>query len=50
MAKGKKSPALREAANYTHPQADMPLRPEIGTQPQFKKTKPAQKYRYDSSL
>ena len=50
MAEGKKSPATREAASYTHPQADMPLCPEIGTQPQFKKTKPVQKYRCDSSL
>ncbi len=50
MAKSKKSPPTREAANYRHPESDMPLRPEIGTQPQFKKQKPAQKYRYDSSL
>ena len=42
--------ASKEAASYTHPQADMPLRPEVGTQAQFKKHKPPQTYHYDSSL
>lgn len=36
--------------NYQHPEADTPLRPEIGTQAQFKKKKPPVTYRYDSSL
>jgi adenine-specific DNA-methyltransferase len=40
----------KEAANYTHPEADLALRPEVGTQAQFKKHKPPQTYRYDSSL
>jgi adenine-specific DNA-methyltransferase len=43
-------PPSREAATYTHPSADLPLRPEVGTQAQFKKHKPPQSYRYDSSL
>jgi len=36
MAKGKKSPAICGVANYTHSQSDMSVRPEIGTQPQFR--------------
>jgi adenine-specific DNA-methyltransferase len=35
---------------YQHPTADSPMRPEVGTQPQFKKTKLPKTYRYDSSL
>lgn len=35
---------------YTHPASDMALRPEVGTQAQFRKKKPAATYRYDSSL
>ena len=52
MAKSKngKSKAAREASTYRHPEADSPLRPEVGTQPQFKKRKPPVTYRYDSSL
>lgn len=36
--------------NYRHPTAETLLRPEIGTQPQFRKKKPPVVYRYDSSL
>jgi adenine-specific DNA-methyltransferase len=52
MAKGtKKGPlALPKAETYKNPEADSPLRPEVGTQPQFKKKKPPQRYQYDSSL
>jgi adenine-specific DNA-methyltransferase len=52
MAKSKngKLKASREASTYRHPEADSPLRPEVGTQPQFKKRKPPVTYRYDSSL
>ncbi|MDP2600121.1 MAG: site-specific DNA-methyltransferase, partial [Deltaproteobacteria bacterium] len=39
-----------EAKVYRHPTADSPLRPDVGTQPQFRKTKPPVKYRYDSSV
>ena len=38
------------AETYQHPEADLPMRPEVGTQAQFKKKKPPQTYRYDSSL
>jgi hypothetical protein len=48
--KGNNSKAPREAATYRHPEAESPLRPEVGTQPQFKKRKPPATYRYDSSL
>jgi hypothetical protein len=40
----------REAATYRHPEAESPVRPEVGTQAQFKKRKPPITYRYDSSL
>jgi adenine-specific DNA-methyltransferase len=35
---------------YRHPESDLALRPEVGTQPQFRKKKPPVTYRYDSSL
>jgi adenine-specific DNA-methyltransferase len=35
---------------YAHPEAASLLRPDVGTQAQFKKRKPPQRYRYDSSL
>lgn len=35
---------------YEHKDATVALRPDVGTQAQFKKQKPAQRYRYDSSL
>ena len=35
---------------YRHPESDLALRPEVGTQPQFRKKKPPATYRYDSSL
>ena len=38
------------AESYRHPEADSPLRPEAGTQAQFRKKKPPATYRYDSSL
>ena len=40
----------RRSKNYRHPEADALLRPDIGTQPQFRKKKPAATYRYDASL
>jgi len=39
-----------EAEFYQHPEAESLLRPDVGTQAQFRKKKPPQKYRYDSSL
>ena len=35
---------------YKHPESESLLRPDVGTQAQFRKKKPPQKYRYDSSL
>jgi len=35
---------------YEHKDATVALRPDVGTQAQFKKQKPSQRYRYDSSL
>src|SRR5437868_15215444 len=40
----------KSAKNYKHPEAESPMRPEIGTQAQFKKKLPPKKYRYDDSL
>jgi adenine-specific DNA-methyltransferase len=40
----------RVAENYRHYEATSPMRPEIGTQPQFRKKKSPTTYRYDSSL
>lgn len=53
MAKrGKRTgrPAVPQAETYRHPEAASLLRPEVGTQAQFRKKKPPQTYRYDSSL
>ena len=38
------------AKSYGHPEADALMRPDIGTQAQFKKKKEPKKYKYDSSL
>src|SRR5271157_2970012 len=45
-AKSKAKPAKP----YKHPEADSPMRPEVGTQAQFKKKLPPKTYKYDSSL
>ena len=42
--------ALQTAENYQHPTATAALRPEVGTQAQFRKRKPPRTYHYDSSL
>ncbi|MGI8496252.1 MAG: site-specific DNA-methyltransferase [Gemmatimonadaceae bacterium] len=49
---GKRGGAVgaKRAETYTHPEADSAMRPEVGTQSQFRKKKPPQSYRYDSSL
>src|SRR5207245_2338085 len=46
----KNSTKSPEARSYRHPESDSPMRPDVGTQAQFKKKKPPQTYRYDSSL
>ncbi len=48
---GKKSDTEETKARaYRHTEADSPLRPDIGTQTQFRKKKPLKTYHYDSSL
>ena len=55
MAKPKKSaqkksaPKLAQTAEYRHKEEAL-ARPDVGTQPQFKKKAPPKTYRYDSSL
>jgi adenine-specific DNA-methyltransferase len=39
-----------KAEPYRHIDSDSPMRPEVGTQPQFRKKKPPKRYNYDSSL
>jgi adenine-specific DNA-methyltransferase len=39
-----------QAKAYSHPEAEALLRPEVGTQAQFRKKKEPRRYRYDSSL
>lgn len=51
-AGGKKPSATRSAqtTSYQHPEVTTLLRPEVGTQAQFRKKKLPAEYRYDSSL
>jgi hypothetical protein len=44
------NPKRAEARSYSHPEARTLLRPDVGTQAQFRKKKPPRTYRYDSSL
>lgn len=41
---------VAETRSYAHPEASTLLRPDVGTQAQFRKKKPPQSFRYDSSL
>lgn len=50
ISRTRKKPAVPDAKNYKHPESTSPLRPDVGVQPQFKKTKLPTTYRYDSSL
>ena len=44
-------PAQSQVADsYEHKTADSPMRPDVGTQAQFKKRKPPKTYSYDTSL
>ena len=45
----KASVTSRQTAEYRHPE-ETPARPDVGTQPQFKKRAAPRTYRYDSSL
>ena len=46
----KRQKSARRSESYRHPDAEALLRPDVGTQPQFRKKKPAAAYRYDASL
>ena len=51
MARKAKPPTKNaQTAPYKHPEAKSLMRPEVGTQAQFKKKKSPKTYRYDSSL
>jgi adenine-specific DNA-methyltransferase len=50
MSSSKRTVRAKRAASYEHPQAESPMRPDVGTQAQFRKKRPPQTYRYDSSL
>jgi adenine-specific DNA-methyltransferase len=50
MASKTRAPKTKTAKNYRHPESESPMRPEVGTQAQFKKKIPPKKYRYDDSL
>src|SRR5437867_9980044 len=53
MTRLRKSPdkaRSTRAETYSHPEATSLLRPDVGTQAQFRKKKPPATYRYDSSL
>jgi len=47
---GTRPPQSQTAESYQHKTADSPMRPDVGTQAQFKKRKPPKTYRYDTSL
>src|SRR5579862_71617 len=48
--KAHKAKSGKKTGEYRYPDQTVPMRPEIGTQSQFRKKKPPQTYRYDSSL
>src|SRR5436189_6307701 len=50
MAKGRRNTTTTRVEPYKHPESDSAMRPEVGTQARFKKKKPPQTYRYDSSI
>lgn len=50
MAKGRRTGTTTQVEPYKHPESESPMRPDVGTQAQFKKKKPPKTYRYDSSL
>jgi adenine-specific DNA-methyltransferase len=49
-ARAPKAALPPETRTYEHPEAKTLLRPDVGTQASFRKKKPPQSYRYDSSL
>src|SRR5438552_2296508 len=49
-AGSKKVAKAKSAETYKHPESTNLMRPEVGTQAQFKKKKQPEKYTYDDSL
>ncbi|MFH1858630.1 MAG: hypothetical protein ABH845_07025 [Candidatus Omnitrophota bacterium] len=47
MARKKKTSTPPQTESYQHPTADSLMRPEVGTQAQFRNKKEPAKYRYD---
>ena len=47
MGKRKKAAAEPQAESYRHSDVTAPMRPDVGTQAQFRKKKPPATYRYD---
>src|SRR6266542_2915080 len=45
-----KAAKTKQAKNYRHPESENVMRPDVGTQAQFRKKLPPKKYRYDDSL
>jgi len=50
MARRRTRKSSGRASDYRHRDAKTPMRPDVGTQAQFRKKKPPVTYRYDSSL
>ena len=50
MARKKSATKKKTTRSYSHDSTETPLRPDVGTQAQFKKKKPPVRYSYDSSL
>ncbi len=50
MPRERRTKKPKEAKNYDYQGSEHPLRPDIGTEKDFKKKKPPVTYRYDSSL
>jgi adenine-specific DNA-methyltransferase len=50
MAKTILSAGNTRSKSYKFPESTSLMRPDVGTQAQFNKHKPRQKYRYDDSL
>src|SRR5207247_9049416 len=45
-----KQAKTKQAQNYRHPESESLMRPDVGTQAQFKKKLPPKKYHYNDSL
>jgi adenine-specific DNA-methyltransferase len=50
MSRRKRATRSQQVESYKHPQAESPMRPDVGTQALFRKKKSPQKYAYDDSL